>query len=214
MRYKILKTQSEPRLGLTIYTLVGPTGCGKTRWAYENFPDAYFKPVGTKWWDGYTGQETVVLDEMDGTFFSYKQLLTILDVYPCKVETKGSYVTFQATTIIITSNHHPRDWYDSSTFPWLTSPLRRRLTTLPSKLYIAGDPHTMCGEIALYLPVPPPALPENLSALVDDASALAIADDLWNWPPLENQAEVAESFLEAAMFNSMTDFLGNPSEYM
>lgn len=41
----------------------GSTGTGKTRGVRERFPEAYLKS-NTKWWDGYNGEDVVILDEM------------------------------------------------------------------------------------------------------------------------------------------------------
>lgn len=42
----------------------GKAGCGKTRTAVANHPDAYMK-LSNKWWDGYQGQKSVILDDLD-----------------------------------------------------------------------------------------------------------------------------------------------------
>lgn len=43
--------------------LWGKPGCGKTRYATAHFKLAY-KKLQNKWWDGYTGQEAVLLDDL------------------------------------------------------------------------------------------------------------------------------------------------------
>ena len=35
-----------------VHVIVGPTGTGKSKWALENYPSAYWKQR-SKWWDGY-----------------------------------------------------------------------------------------------------------------------------------------------------------------
>ena len=40
-----------------------PSGTGKSRWVAATWPDAFWKSPESKWWDGYSGQETVVLDD-------------------------------------------------------------------------------------------------------------------------------------------------------
>jgi len=49
------------------------------------------------------------------------------------VETKGGMVEMVATTIIITSNEHPKNWYDEK-YP--IAALMRRLTTVYTYTHI------------------------------------------------------------------------------
>lgn len=89
----------------------GPTGVGKSRRAWEEAGlDAYPKDPNTKFWDGYRGQSHVVIDEFRGRI-CISHLLRWLDRYPVLVEIKGSSTVLKATTIWITSNLHPNDWY-------------------------------------------------------------------------------------------------------
>lgn len=89
----------------------GPTGVGKSRraWGESGF-DAYPKDPRTKFWDGYRGQQHVVIDEFRGGI-DVAHLLRWFDRYPVIVEVKGSSVVFCATRIWITSNLDPREWY-------------------------------------------------------------------------------------------------------
>lgn len=89
----------------------GQTGTGKSRRAWsEAGMDAYPKDPNSKFWDGYRGQEHVVIDEFRGTI-SISHLLRWLDRYPLLVEVKGSSVVCKASNVWITSNLHPKDWY-------------------------------------------------------------------------------------------------------
>jgi len=106
---------------VNVIVLWGDSGTGKSRWAYEQFPDLYSKPP-TKWWDGYSGQKTVLLDDFYG-YIPHSELLNVLDRYPFHAEVKCSYVWAQWTTVIITSNKSPEFWYTRG----LTPELRRRL---------------------------------------------------------------------------------------
>lgn len=106
----------------------GPSGTGKSRRAWaEAGVQAYPKDPRTKWWDGYTGQEHVVIDEFRGGI-DIAHLLRWLDRYPVLVETKGGSVPLRATTFWITSNLSPEQWYpelDGDTF----AALSRRINT-------------------------------------------------------------------------------------
>lgn len=103
----------------------GETGLGKSRKAWEEATfDAYPKDPNTKFWDGYRGQENVVMDEFRG-LISISHLLRWLDRYPVCVETKGSGCVLRAKRIWITSNLDPRDWYQNLDQPTLNALLRR-----------------------------------------------------------------------------------------
>lgn len=111
----------------TILVYWGQTGMGKSRAAWEEAGlEAYPKDPLSKFWDGYQGQNHVVMDEFRGTI-NISHILRWFDRYPVNVELKGSSTTLRATKIWITSNLHPRDWYvdlDNATM----DALLRRLT--------------------------------------------------------------------------------------
>lgn len=89
----------------------GDTGTGKTRTAFEQAGvDCYFKDPNTKWWDGYKGQENVIIDEFRGRI-DVSHLLRWLDRYPVRVELKGSCMPLMAIRFWITSNVDPNAWY-------------------------------------------------------------------------------------------------------
>lgn len=95
----------------TCHVFWGRTGTGKSRRAWgEAGLDAYPKDPATKFWDGYQGQEHVVIDEFRGTI-GIHNMLRWLDRYPVIVEIKGSSVVLKCHTIWITSNLHPDYWY-------------------------------------------------------------------------------------------------------
>lgn len=89
----------------------GPTGTGKSRLAWhEAGLEAYPKDPRTKWWDGYDGEQCVVIDEFRGDI-DIAHLLRWLDRYKVIVEKKGGRAVLKATDFWITSNLHPNDWY-------------------------------------------------------------------------------------------------------
>lgn len=92
-----------------VTVLYGPPRTGKSRWCMENFQDIYWKPRG-EWWDGYSGQSVVVMDDFYG-WIKYDELLRVCDRYPLLVPTKGGYANFAARHVAITSNRRPVEWY-------------------------------------------------------------------------------------------------------
>lgn len=109
----------------TVVCYWGPTGVGKSRLAWHEAGIlAYPKDPLSKFWDGYRGQENVVIDEFRGTV-SISHLLRWFDRYPVLVEVKGSSVVFNARKIWITSNLSPRHWYPELDEPTLAALLRR-----------------------------------------------------------------------------------------
>jgi len=94
-----------------IHCFWGRTGTGKSRRAWEEAGlDAYPKDPRSKFWDGYRGQAHVVVDEFRGGI-DISHLLRWFDRYPVIVEIKGCATVLKATTIWVTSNLHPNDWY-------------------------------------------------------------------------------------------------------
>ena len=85
--------------------LWGRPGTGKTRYAWETFPDLYIKPIN-KWWDGYHNQETVLLDDWDSKHEVLVSYLKIwADRYPFRAECKGSSLMARPKRIVVTSNY-------------------------------------------------------------------------------------------------------------
>lgn len=94
--------------------LYGPPGCGKSHLALSEAGEgAYWLSKANServFWDGYDGQENVVIDEFEG-WLTKTFLCRLLDMYPMQVETKGSAVPLAVKKIWITSNHRPESWF-------------------------------------------------------------------------------------------------------
>jgi hypothetical protein len=93
--------------------IYGKTGTGKSHYAFNNYsPEThYLYPNDGGWWDGYTGQEIVIINEFRGGIM-YSELLELLDKWPKTVRRRGREpVPFLAKLVIITSSLHPTDVY-------------------------------------------------------------------------------------------------------
>jgi len=89
--------------------LYGPTGCNKSRFAAEAFPDAWWSGANAHWWQGYDGDETVILDDWRMGDTKFTDTLRMLDRYPYVVECKGGSRQLLAKTIVITTTTSPHE---------------------------------------------------------------------------------------------------------
>nr|WAE42874.1 MAG: replication associated protein [Cressdnaviricota sp.] len=127
MAETMMKYQRMPNMRhLEVFWYWGPTGTGKTYTAFtENPEDCWISGKGLRWWDGYSGQKTVIIDDYRRDFCTFHELLRILDVYPYRVEIKGSSMWLLANRIIITTPLNPRDTWAGRTTEELEQLLRR-----------------------------------------------------------------------------------------
>lgn len=96
-----------------VYWYYGNTGTGKTKRVLDQCSP--FIPLSFKWWEGYQGQDAVLLDDLRPGWCSPEQLLRLLDPYryQYRVEVKGGSRPLIATKIYVTTPWHPEDfWQD------------------------------------------------------------------------------------------------------
>lgn len=125
-RYKQRQNNEKRNWCTEVIVLHGLPGSGKTRQVYEENKDTevYVLPEATsaQWFDGYEGQDVVLIDDFEGTI-RYNFLLQLCDRYPMRVNTKGGFVNWKPKKIYITSNKEPELWYGRD-----ISALMRRIT--------------------------------------------------------------------------------------
>lgn len=129
---QMLKKELQPRITDFVHTdvtvIVGQPGSGKTRKVHELEKDLYnvMEPInGNLWFDGYEGQEAILLDDFYG-WIKYHTLLQILDGYPMQLPVKGATVWKNWRRVYITSNKPFTEWYKRDE----CDALRRRITTI------------------------------------------------------------------------------------
>lgn len=92
----------------------GAPGTGKTTQAKAKWPDAFWLsqlgPKGQVWWDGYDGQETVIIDEFQG-FIDIPTMCSLINHSPYTVNVKGTTAKFTSKLVVIISNLHPNKWW-------------------------------------------------------------------------------------------------------
>lgn len=105
------RKRTRPFRTVEVIVRYGPTGTGKTRMPYELPEEPYkWNPNNPEWWDGYSGQSIIIIDEYYGQL-KPSRLLQLLDGYQCMLPVKGSFTYAEWTTVYITSNAHPSKWY-------------------------------------------------------------------------------------------------------
>jgi len=106
----------------------GPTGTGKTRTAWDTYPELWVYP-GFGWFDGYDGHEVALFDDFSGGEFKITYLLRLLDRYKMRVPVKGGFTNWNPVKIILTSNLDPRIWYEGANQEHQNA-LKRRFTNV------------------------------------------------------------------------------------
>jgi len=170
---KLMALAVPPRRdGMKVITIIGDTGIGKSFATHECYPNLYMPFYGNSglWWDGYTGQEVVLIEEFRGQV-PLQKMLQILDPYPLRVEVKGGAIPARYRLVIITSNTQPQDWYpDNPLKPEQTreperKALLRRLGVGTPRYIVANTRPTLHAALAIALrlegvtpPVPQPWL--------------------------------------------------------
>lgn len=111
----------------------GPTHTGKSHNTFEGFhPDTHYllNHRDGGWWDGYTGQDTVILNEFRASdIYTYDYILELVDKWPMKVNRRGREpLPFISKTVIITSSLHPEDIFWRRNEKDSLEQLKRRFT--------------------------------------------------------------------------------------
>lgn len=106
----------------------GPTGAGKSHRARQLDPKLFDKQIN-KWWDGYLGEDTVLLDDLDDSHAKWIPhfLKRWADKYPFPAEIKGTTVRIRPKRIIVTSQYTPSDVFDGRHL----AAINRRFTHIP-----------------------------------------------------------------------------------
>lgn len=105
------KFRTEMTLGVWYF---GKTGKGKSHTAFTDYnPETCYNLAlaDNGWWDGYTQQDTVIINDFRGEI-PYNQLLQLVDKWPYNVKRRNREpLPFLSKKVIITSSLHPSQVY-------------------------------------------------------------------------------------------------------
>lgn len=109
----------------TVYWWHGKAGTGKSAAAVEFAEERnldYYVKDNSQWWNLYTQQPVVILDDFNASKWDFRDLLKLLDRYRLQVQVKGGYMPFNSPFIIITCEFSPqRIWgQDANTLEQVT----------------------------------------------------------------------------------------------
>ncbi len=92
--------------------VVAPTRYGKSRYVREKFPD-YYDKAPNKWFTGYKGQETILLDDLGPKQCEYLTwyIKRWADLYSFPMETKGGGRQIRPRRIVVTSQYTIRECF-------------------------------------------------------------------------------------------------------
>lgn len=120
----------------------GESGCGKSRSVRELHPDAYIKDPRTPWWDGYDGEEVVIIDDYDP--YQIKQsgdMKRWLDLYKFQAQVKGGYLMIRPRKVIVTSQYTIRECFGTMDERTFQAMIRRvEVIYVPYPLYPLSRP--------------------------------------------------------------------------
>lgn len=150
-----------PAMERRVALFVGPTATGKTRMVYDNLDDVYSVfCIKSPWFDGYTGQRNVVLDECGPGMMNHNFLKRLLDRYPITVPVKGGSCAWMAQTIVLTSNVPIEEWFSGTNIhhaDFAALKRRMRIFNFPDEKWLAEC--WVRGQIAP--PSPEASVPSN-----------------------------------------------------
>lgn len=105
-----LNTDKTEKISIGNLWLYGESGIGKTHSVYKKYmPNLFIKPQN-KWWDGYGGQDYVLIDDLDTEVLGH-YIKIWADKYKTIGEVKGGTVMLNYKRLIVTSNYTPEELF-------------------------------------------------------------------------------------------------------
>lgn len=105
----ILKYETPRRRSVGVFWFWGASGTGKTAKALEEAEGEVCMTSGNlnTYINGYTGQKTLILDDLRPYNIDFNLLLRLLDIYPLTVNVKGTTMAYKSQLIFVTTPLSP-----------------------------------------------------------------------------------------------------------
>lgn len=126
----------EPKKKSNNLWIHGDPGCGKTWFVKEEFKSSLYEKPMNKWWDGYKGEDFVLIDDFDrqGTCLGHYLKIWADRYFGWKAETKGGTIQPNFIRLIITSNYTPEElWGGPTGDDQLVAAITRRFKVIEMK---------------------------------------------------------------------------------
>jgi hypothetical protein len=188
--------------GIWIY---GETGCGKTTSARKDYGTVFLKSCN-KWWDGYDGQDSAVLEDMDPGHSKLAHHIKLwADKWSFNCEVKGGTRCIRPKRFIVTSNHSIEEvFYDCK--PQDLEAIKRRFRVIHMHRRLGNGAE---GYVRTVVPAPAHGqllldehgdlIPSTVYPVLDIPSFMDNIDP----PPDDDEAN--ETAMAATMIDSDTD---------
>lgn len=180
---QMLRVKPKRLNDLVVYLFIGKPGTGKTRLAKHIFPDIYDPPIGKDlWFDLYEREKQVLIDDFSGNI-RLVDALRLFDLNPIKVPIKHGFQWFAPEIIIITSNVHPRHWWNYADREDSAQAIHRRIKHVwDFDNILNGRPQILKPDEYWALPIEPPRPQINYDLFqvgtMQPPLAQAILDDI------------------------------------
>lgn len=183
--------------------LQGRAGVGKSLGIRRTFPSIYLKDHN-KWWDGYDGEEVVVVDDVH---LDAKWLVHFLkvwaDAYAFKAETKGGMMTIRPRLIIVTSNFPLEDLGRTTDYKGAYNyMLKEDLAALQRRFteFLVTEPGQTEEFLRAYLPSIPPVVPVYQAAHnINSAARYGIESSIPETPPPPKRFPLAPGLVSQSL---------------